>query len=794
METLRAAFPKAQFVEASRREAFDEAMTHAGFDIIVMDDRLHWTDGLKVLRTVRERWPDTPVMMLTRTDSVSIAVEGMKAGLSDYVLKRDLHRLPQAARDCLEQKWLQAERRGAAEAHFLQARLEVAHAALSSLQPDALLPHLLAVICRAQDYHYGLLWRLVEDGQALEVVATWGEGTEPYVGCHRSVEESGLPAAEAIRTGRPVYDNDVVNSSSVRNPRTRLLQLRSVMSLPLMTRAGEIIGVLSLGDTRRPGRFTAGHVQQGVILARQVSQVVEHRSLFGQLQQLQEQYRTITDALYDAVYTLDLEGRVTFANPALTQLTGYGVEELLGQSSFMIHAPECVPILLERREAAGRGEDIAPYLQTKLLHKDGTRIDVEISATMLFLEGRIAGRVVVARDIRPRLQLEAEVRQSQKMQALGAFAGGIAHDFNNILGVILGYAELTESIVDDVSEPLEVRENLRQIRIAGGRARDLIRQMLAFSRQTEQQRQPLQLRLLIKETLTLLRAALPTTITLLPKLDTCADIVLADPTQMHQLLLNLCANAEHAMRDTGGVLEISLASLILSPGSTPPHPDLSPGAYVRLRVRDTGHGIEPTALERVFEPFFTTKAVGEGTGLGLAVVHGVVADHGGAITVESAPGQGATFAIYLPRCDSAQAPIAPAAGPLPCGCERILFVDDEARLAQLAQATLTRLGYDVTSCTSSLKALDAFRAAPQSFDLVITDQTMPELTGAVLVRELRRLRSDIPIILCTGFSHAMNEEKAKQLGIDAFYMKPILSRDLAQLIRRVLERRLAQAS
>ena len=789
IEALGAAFPKAQYVEVSRREALDDAMTHATFDLIIMDDRLHWADALQVVHAVRARWANTPVVMLTHTDSARMAAAGMKAGLSDYVLKGDRHHLLQAAQQSLAPRRLQAERRGDEEARFLQAQLEVAQAALSSLQPDVLLPRLLSVICRTQNYQLGLLLRLMEDGQTLEIAASCGENTEVFLGCRRGVQDSVSPAAEALRMGKPIYVNNLVSSQRIKNPQMRFLQVQSVMALPLFTRTGEIIGVLNLGDTENPNRFTAQNVEQGIVLAHQVSQAVENSALFGQLQRLQEQYRTVTDTLHDAVYTLDLEGRVTFANPALTRLTGYCFEELLGQPSLMMHAPECIPVILERREAAGRGEEIAPYVQTKLLHKDGGRIDVEVSATMLFQDGQITGRVVVARDISARLQLEGEVRQSQKMQALGAFAGGIAHDFNNILGVVLGYAELTELVLDHPSERHAARENLRQIRVAGERARDIVRQILTFSRQTDQQRQPLQLRLLIKETLTLLRAALPTTITLLPKFDTCDDIVLADPTQMHQVLLNLCANAEYAMRDTGGMLEIGLEAIDLPSGAAPPHPDLIPGAYVCLRVRDTGQGIEPAALERLFDPFYTTKSVGEGTGLGLAVAHGVVAEHGGFITVESAPGQGATFRIYLPRSDRAQASIAPTREVLPRGRERILFVDDEAHLAQLGQAVLTRLGYDVASYTSSVAALAAFGAAPHDFQLVITDQTMPELTGETLVRELRHLRSDIPIILCTGFSHAMNEEKAKLLGIDAFYMKPILSHDLAQLIRRVLEQR-----
>ena len=679
-----------------------------------------------------------------------------------------------------------AEAAHAAEARFLRVQLEVAQVALSSLQADVLLPQLLAVICRAQGYQVGLLWRLVEGGQHIEIVATYGEGTEAFVGYRREVQDTLSPAAEAIRTGQPVFLNHLVTSPRVMNPLTRSLAVQSIMALPLIARTEAIIGVLNLGDTENPARFTRRDVEQGIVLAHQVSRAAENSALFSQLQRLQEQYRVVTDTLLDAVYTVDLAGCITFANPALACLTGYAVEELMGQSALMLHPPDLNPILIERLQAAWRGDAPPPYLRTQFLHKHGQRIDAEIAATTLVLEGQIVGRVIAVRDIGTRLQLEAELRQSQKLQALGTLAGGIAHDFNNILAAILGYAELTLAVMP---EPHVIRKNLQQILIASDRARTLIQQMLAFSRQTKLARQPLQLYPLIKEGLTLLRAALPATITLEQRLDAQAGTVLADPTQMQQVLFNLCANAEHAMRHSGGRLDIELDAITLLPHAVSPHPDLTPGAYVRLRVRDTGHGMESQVCERIFEPFFTTKAVGEGTGLGLAVVHGIITDHGGVIMADSTLGQGTTFTVYLPCYDGEITSSSPAAAAAPHGHERILLVDDEVHLVQLGQAMLSRLGYDVTSYTSSLEALGAFRAAPQQFDLVITDQTIPDLTGDALVQELRRLRPDIPIILCTGFSHTMDEEKARRLGLDALCLKPFRLHDLGVQIRRVLDQR-----
>jgi len=781
-------------VEVSQPQELDAAMAQAAYDIVLSADRLLWTDGLAILQTVKQRWPHTPVVLLTETGNEAMAAEGMRAGLSDYVPRSALHRLPMAVRDSLEQArrqaelqraeallqqseakfatifrtspnsitltrnsdrvllavndqfsvmtgytasealgtsllelnlWAdlqdrdrllqalysrgevlnqpvmfrmkngtvlptlvsarmidvdgtpctlaiaqdisalkQAEAERAAEGRFLQVQLEVARLGLSNLQADMLLPQLLAVICRAQNYPVGLLWRLVDNPRALEIVASYGEGTAPFVGYRREVHDPVSLAAEAIRTGQPVFLNEIKTSRRVRNSVTRVLQIQAILALPLVARTGENLGVLSLGDTQNPVRFTARDVEQGLVLAHQIAQIVENGTLFRQIVQLQEQYQVVTETLHDAVFVVDREGRMVFVNGALERLLGYRREELLGQEGLRIYTPEVIPELLARRRAVFSGQSVSPYLQTQLVSKDGRRIPVELSTATMHLAGQPTGRIVAARDLTVRLQLEAALRQSQTLQALGTLAGGVAHDFNNILAVILGYTELT---LRTVPEHSVTWKRLQHILTAGERARDVVRQMLAFSRQTVGQRQPLHLHLLVREVLSLLRAALPETIILRQALDADAGTVLADATQMHQVLVNLCTNAEHAMRGTGGVLEIRLDAVECLSEHALPHPDLRPGAYVRLSVRDTGHGMEASIRERIFEPFFTTKEVGEGTGLGLAVVHGIVAEHGGVITVDSTPGQGTTCTIYLPRRADPQASTAPVEEPVPGG-------------------------------------------------------------------------------------------------------------------------------
>jgi signal transduction histidine kinase/CheY-like chemotaxis protein len=394
------------------------------------------------------------------------------------------------------------------------------------------------------------------------------------------------------------------------------------------------------------------------------------------------------------------------------------------------------------------------------------------------------------RETTTRKLLEGKLQQAQKMEAIGILAGGIAHDFNNILGVMIGYTEL---IASEWATTHPWQAHLQEILTAGKRAKALVQQILTFSRRHDQKRQPLHLHQLVNETLKLLRASLPSTIAFKTHISLQSGAILADPTQMHQVLMNLCTNAEHAMRQTGGTLEVVLEAIDVDARLAAQHASLKPGPHVCLTVRDTGHGMTPDVCARIFDPFFTTKKEGDGTGMGLAVVHGIVTSHGGAITVTSAPGQGSLFTVYLPQLVEMPVRDMLPKETLPSGHGTILFVDDEAALAQVAETILTRLGYTVTTCTNSQEALATFQASPDQFDLVITDQTMPGLTGENLAKALRQIRPHLPIILCTGFSHVMTPEKAQGLQLDAFLMKPLTMRGLGQAVQCVFARRLENA-
>ncbi|RJX33381.1 MAG: PAS domain-containing sensor histidine kinase [Desulfurivibrio sp.] len=380
--------------------------------------------------------------------------------------------------------------------------------------------------------------------------------------------------------------------------------------------------------------------------------------------------------------------------------------------------------------------------------------------------------------------LEHKLRHAQKLEAIGTLAGGIAHDFNNILGAILGYAEL---MTGDVPAGSQLAADLEQILIAGHKAKKLVKQILSFSHRTKVERIPLRLQPLVRETVKLLRSTIPTTIEIRQQIAKDCGSVLADPAQVHQILMNLCTNAYHAMEKTGGVLRIALNKRELSSKDFPEYPHLQSGSFAELVVTDTGAGIDPSIRDKIFEPYFTTKEQGKGTGLGLAILHGIASEYGGAVTVDSVPGQGAAFHVFLPLAQEQRLPGEAADDPLPTGSEHLLFIDDEESLVRLGKKMFTKLGYTVTTRQSSLEALQTFRDTPQQFDLVITDQTMPGLTGADLAVKMLRIRPDIPIILCTGYTNLISVTDAKALGIKEFVMKPLIPADMARMIRQVLD-------
>jgi PAS domain S-box-containing protein len=382
-------------------------------------------------------------------------------------------------------------------------------------------------------------------------------------------------------------------------------------------------------------------------------------------------------------------------------------------------------------------------------------------------------------------RLENQLKSAQRVEAIGTLAGGIAHDFNNILAPIMGYTEIS---MTELPEESEIRSNLNKVLQASNRAKDLVQQILTFSRQREKETKPIKCQTIIKEALKLLRASIPSTIEIQQQADPDCGYVMGDATQIHQIIMNLCTNAFHAMEDRGGSLAVKLEEVDLIEEHTRAKTDLLPGHYARITVADTGHGMEPGVMARVFDPYFTTKEKDKGTGLGLAVIHGIVKSHGGDITVTSHPGQGTTFEVFLPITESICSDEESLATGLNLrGQESILFVDDEELIAQMGKELLQRLGYHVTVRTSSIEALKLYQSNHKKFDLIITDMTMPNMTGEELAQELLAKDPDLPILLCSGFSEKMSPERAQALGIKGYLMKPFVLNTLATTVRDVLD-------
>jgi len=389
------------------------------------------------------------------------------------------------------------------------------------------------------------------------------------------------------------------------------------------------------------------------------------------------------------------------------------------------------------------------------------------------------------KDLEERARLESRLRQAQKMEAIGTLAGGIAHDFNNILTAVLGYAELVREGLKQDGASLE---DIEQVIKGALRARDLVKHILTFSRKGDYRIVSLAPHLIINESLKLLRASIPATIAIQQDIDRDCGNILADPSQLQQVMLNLCTNAQQAMDKESGILRVSLQRKELSRADVESELNVSPGAFVELTVSDTGQGMNETTMARIFEPYFTTKEFGKGTGLGLAVVHGIVHDCGGLIKVASEVGKGTAFHVYFPvATGEADGKADETADDITAGQERILVVDDEVALVRYEKSVLEGLGYQVTAMTDSIKAWEIFLASPYGFDLLITDQTMPAMPGTVLAGKILAIRPDMPVILCTGYSSMVDEGKAQEMGIRLLAMKPFDKKELARLVRKALD-------
>lgn len=506
-------------------------------------------------------------------------------------------------------------------------------------------------------------------------------------------------------------------------------------------------------------------------------------------------FRIVTAQTGQMIYDCNLRtGHIKWGG-AVTQVTGYTLAEMnafdMNRWGDQIHTDDWKRVVI--RADAARQEVGKYQIEYRIRHKTGEYRYVEDLGVVLPGEDGKAYRILgTIKDITARLQEEAERRRieqemqhSQKLESLGVLAGGIAHDFNNILAAIIG---LTDMSLQEIPKNSEVYQDLKEALQAAHRAKELVKQILTFSRQSGEERAPLFLHVVVREALKLLRASLPATIDIIDSVDVHSGATYANAAQMHQVIMNYCTNAAQAMNPKGGgVLEVRLVDEELDEKKAMAHPKLRPGSYLKLSVSDTGHGMDEHVLKRIFDPFFTTKGPGEGTGMGLAVVHGIVTAHGGVILVETKPGLGSTFHTYFPKVSDPATHQEPEAETMPEGTERVLFVDDEEGVRRFGESLLNRLGYKAVFCKSAHEALELFGKYPNRFDLVITDQIMPKMTGDLLAKWVKELRPDIPIILFTGFSEEFTDERVRDAGISDIVMKPIVAMDLAKRIRKALD-------
>ena len=506
------------------------------------------------------------------------------------------------------------------------------------------------------------------------------------------------------------------------------------------------------------------------------------------LRESRDQLEAIFNSTQDGILVVELETKAFLTwNKAFREMLGYSINEISKLAIDDIHPSKEMPYIASQFEKLAKlGKDLS--VDVPVLRQDGSSFFADISTSLVTIGDKRCA-IGLFRDVTAKRELERNARHAQKLEALGTLAGGIAHDFNNILAAILGYSEL---VINKLPSDSKAQSELAEVVRAGHRAAELVKQILTFSRLSNSNFSPLKIQSGMDEVLHLLRATLPTTIEINQEIDEKCGSIMADATQIHQVLMNLCTNAFHAMEETGGTLTIKLQEVDLTEDADAALKDLAPGIYAELEVSDTGSGIEEDIIGHIFDPYFTTKEQGKGTGLGLAVVYGIVNDHNGTINAVSEVDSGTKFTVLFPVIDSVEVkpvPVIQHKEKPPTGKERILFVDDEQSIAMLGQKMLETLGYSVRKETDSRTALKLFQNNPQDFDLVITDRTMPGLPGLELAKELVGIRPDLPIILCSGYSSVLSEQEAKELGIRAFVMKPTNRRELAQTIRNVLDSR-----
>ncbi|MBE2213423.1 MAG: PAS domain S-box protein [Opitutaceae bacterium] len=746
LELRRAGFD----VRMSRVEdanAFIDALNRgADWDLIIADYNLPAFDGIQALEIYHRYTLDIPFFLVSGTVGEEVAVTAMKAGAHDYLIKDNLVRLGAAVRRELRDAQLRRESQREHQ-RFLESEQRFAEIFRNSPVP--------IMVTRFEDGTILDINQALTDLLGFEREDAIGRPT-PRFGAWSSAQDRQAFVDEIIRTGRARTIERTIPAKD-----GRLVSI--VVYFNVIELSGERRLVVTMLD----------------ITARKQAEET--------LRESEEHFRLLVESSNELILEVAMDGTVLYASPNHTTIVGRTPAEIVGRSAFEHVHPDDLPGVL----AHFRTRDASGLFRNRFA--DGSWHWLEASGRAFQTHAGEQRGVIVSRDVTERIRaedtrkrLEEQLRQAQKLEALGTLAGGIAHDFNNILTAIIAFTDLARMEID---RPSEVLAHLAEVRLAGDRARDLVKQILAFSRKQKHERQSTRLQDVLREALKLLRSTLPATIEIASRVDDAAPTVLADPSQVHQVVMNLGTNAAHAMRERPGRIDVELGVAEAGPALLERIPELTPGRYVRIIVSDTGGGIGPETLKRIFEPFFTTKAPGEGTGLGLAVCHGIMRDHDGAITVRSTPGQGTTFELFFPA--HVQEPVAAksASEEMPIGRgERLLVIDDEKAICASMKSILTRLGYRVAEYSDPVAAVEAFRAEPGSFDLVLTDLTMPRMTGIDVARAVLEARPGLPVLLTSGFSASWTPEAVRSLGIHDLVAKPVSLPMLALMLRDALDR------
>lgn len=769
-------------------------------DLVMVDLRMPEMDGLEVLAHIRRNRPQTPAIVVSGTGVISDAVEAIHQGAWDYILKpvKDLHVLSHAVEMALERVRLKEENAQYQE-HLEQMVAE------RTRELELANDHLLAINRR--------LRRIVETTRSLSFCSEVGDfGTRLLNEFGRLMtaaggsmyikEKDGLRLIHSLNPGhapafipfplpetsvfqqvafqqKPLLIEDIASRKDLLPDGWDGYRKGSALIFPLLDAMGDVAAILTLHRQTPP--FMEQDEEIGAILASYSSEALRAVRATESLRENERRFRSILDTIRAGVIIVETEKRnIVYANFAAANLirlepakiAGMPYEDIVGSDPDAHDGRGS--ITGEKWLKAGDGRQI-PVLKTVT----GIRYKGKECRLESFID--LTDQKAAAKE---KEALESQLRQAQKMDALGTLAGGIAHDFNNMLGIVIGNSQLGLMEIDDSDDSL--RQQLTDIFQAGNRAKELVRQILTFSRMQEQCLSSIRIDPIVREALKLLNASLPAHIELKSEINTRQQ-VMADATQIHQVVINLCTNAYHAMEENGGTLAVSLESVFHKEGATAFPVELSPGNYVRLSVEDTGTGIDPLVLENIFDPYFSTKDKDKGTGLGLSVVHGIVSAHGGLIDVASNVGEGTAFHVFFPVTEAVEKRPVEHRTLLPRGGEKILLVDDEKSLVDICSRMLDLLGYDVTGVVGSAQALDLFKQDPLAFDLVMTDMNMPVMTGDRLAAEIGRIRPEIPIVLCTGFSERVNQEHMQQSGIRKLVMKPMTMDILAEAVRQVLD-------